>query len=264
MNTIEYDWKFERILHENPREEEPKEGRDLMEIHRKFLEAVGKQLGVVNMDDWYLITKTHVSELGGAKMLNTYYKGSLSNALLTLFPEYEWQPWKFSQVPKNVWQDIENHKKYIKHIGDKLGIRKMEDWYQVVVSDFIKAGGGTFINQYYNGSVKKALERAFPEYEWLPWRFAYVPNGFWKEKSNWRQYFDWAGRKLGIKNLDDWYNVKRVDVIDEGGGGVLNMHFGGSLGKALMTIYPEHEWLPWRFEQQSLDAFIYEDQSMLR
>src|SRR5580704_15557046 len=31
---------------------------------------------------------------------------------------------------------------------------------------------------------------------------------------------------------------------------MLDRNFDGSLAKAMQTTYPEHEWLPWRFQQR--------------
>ena len=35
--------------------------------------------------------------------------GSLFNLLNTAYPEEEWKPWLFKQVPAHFWQDARNH-----------------------------------------------------------------------------------------------------------------------------------------------------------
>lgn len=51
-----------------------------------FLRWAGKQLGVCDWTDWYRISTTQVDDLGGESMMNTYYSGSLINALRDCFP----------------------------------------------------------------------------------------------------------------------------------------------------------------------------------
>jgi hypothetical protein len=49
----------------------------------------------------------------------------------------------------------------------------------------------------------------YPEHEWLPWRFSKVPNGFWDDIKNQRDFLDWAGKQLNYKNKEDWYKVTK-------------------------------------------------------
>ena len=51
------------------------------------------------------------------------------------------------------------------------------------------------------------LSAAFPEYEWLPWKFNKCPRNFWDDLKNQRKFMDWAGKELGIKDMSDWYKV---------------------------------------------------------
>ena len=51
------------------------------------------------------------------------------------------------------------------------------------------------------------ISTIFHEKEWLPWKFETVPNGFWNDKNNQRNFLEWLGNELGFKNQDDWYKV---------------------------------------------------------
>jgi hypothetical protein len=44
----------------------------------------------------------------------------------------------------------------------------------------------------------------YPEYKWLPWLFERLPPGFWRDANNLRLFLNWAGKKLGIKEMKDW------------------------------------------------------------
>jgi hypothetical protein len=81
---------------------------------------------------------------------------------------------------------------------------------KVTVKDF-RDIGARLVSKY-NGSMYKLMSSVYPEYEWLPWRFVKSPHNFFVDNKNKRDFLDWAGKKLGIKELDDWYNVSlKVD-----------------------------------------------------
>ena len=55
-------------------------------------------------------------------------------------------------------------------------------------------------------SISKLLTVIYPDYEWLPWKFK-CPQNFWDDIKNQRKFIDWAGKELGIKDMNDWYKV---------------------------------------------------------
>lgn len=64
-----------------------------------------------------------------------------------------------------------------------------------------------------------------------------------------RVFFDKLAEKLGIKSLEGWYGVRASQLHEPGLSGLLTHHYHGSLCKALLHLYPEHEWMVWRFPQ---------------
>ena len=122
-----------------------------------------------------------------------------------MYPEYEWLPWKFSKCERHFWGDSKNQRKFMDWAGKELGIKDMSDWYKVTTNDIMKIGVG---NQFLNHSpIHKLVTDAYPEYEWLPWRFNKCPFSYWNDLKNQRKFMDWAGKQLGIKDMNDWYNV---------------------------------------------------------
>jgi hypothetical protein len=52
------------------------------------------------------------------------------------------------------------------------------------------------------------LSSAYPEHEWLPWKFhRRLPTGFWGDAVNQRKFVTWASDQLQIKEMSDWYKV---------------------------------------------------------
>ena len=55
-------------------------------------------------------------------------------------------------------------------ILNKLGYKKMEDWYEVTFND-IKNFGGNILLSYYGKSPSKLIQSVFPSHEWKEWKF---------------------------------------------------------------------------------------------
>src|SRR5688500_6705904 len=79
------------------------------------------------------------------------------------------------------------------------------------------------------------------------WKFGRIPSGFWEKQENRKVFFDWLGFQLGYRSVDDWYNVTVEDFQDNKGGRLLQDHYSNSPSRALQVIYPEHDWMLWRF-----------------
>ena len=59
------------------------------------------------------------------------YKYSIIQLLSSVYPEYEWLPWKFNKAPNKYWENVETHKKFVEWAGKELGIKDLSDWYKV-------------------------------------------------------------------------------------------------------------------------------------
>ncbi len=155
--------------------------------------------------------------------------------------------WIQGRVPSGYWDHAANRKAYMKWLGQTLGYRKLEDWYQVSKQDFhVNAGGGLLAN-YYQDSPQKAVVAHFPDYPWRPWLFRSTSQGFWQDKKNRLAYVDWLGEELGLESLDDWYKVSRSHFHTNRGGGMLANYYGDSVFRLLKEYAPRKKWLPWCF-----------------
>ena len=61
------------------------------------------------------------------------------------------------------------------------------------------------------------------------------------------EFFDWLGKQLEYKHMEDWYKVSKEDFAQHGGKQLLHVFYHDSPSKALQSVYPEHNWLMWRF-----------------
>lgn len=126
---------------------------------------------------------------------------------------------------------------------------KPEQWYAVTKSDFkTHFGGGLLL--FYNNSPYQLLSTIYSDTEWLPWKFAKTPKGYWADKTNQRAYLEWLAKRLGYTDMDDWYKVKSQDFIANFGSGLL-ASFNNSPVALLNSAFPDHPFHPWNFSTAS-------------
>jgi len=61
-------------------------------------------------------------------------------------------------------------------------------------------------------------------------------------------FIEKLGQSLGIRKLDDWYDINILDAKSHEGVDSFLNHYGNSLIKALFVNYPYHDWKIWKFE----------------
>jgi hypothetical protein len=63
--------------------------------------------------------------------------GYLSRALCEIYPEYDWEVWKFNPIPRGFFGDLENHATFVTWLAELLEIHHPDQWYNVHVSIII-------------------------------------------------------------------------------------------------------------------------------
>ena len=215
---------------------------------RAYADWLGKILGYTKMEHWHKITANIIKDNYGGGILDIY-KGSCIQFLQAIYPEVKWLEWEMGKVSMNFWNKIENRRAYADWLGNKLGYKKMEDWYEIN-GDIIKAnfGGGLLVS--YKDSPIKFLRDVYPNFEWLEWNIAKSSMGFWENIENHKKYSEWLGNKLGYITMEDWYKISQY-TIGENCGWRLLSYYNGSPIQFLQKIYPDFEWLEWNFLKTS-------------
>jgi len=75
------------------------------------------------------------------------------------------------------------------------------------------------------------------------------PHSRWRDMSEKREFMDSLAKTIGIKEgeQDKWYEVRLQRVLEEDGGAALLALSSNSLYELLSAVYPEVDWLPWKF-----------------
>jgi len=231
-NFPEYDWKL-WLFNKTPRG-----FADSRESRTEMMDWLGSELGFERPEDWYEITKEDFQgNLAG--LLSHHYSNTPSAAVMEAYPETDWIPWLFHQTPGGFWLDEGNRWEYLRWFEEQMGITDPSDWYSITSDDFKSHNGITILYNVFSGSTRDVAKHLYPDYPWIEWMFRKVPDGFWEDLSNVRDFLDWLATELGIEDPEQWY-VYTNKVLEKHGGGYIANNLG--LSRSLKAAYPEYEW----------------------
>jgi hypothetical protein len=190
--------------------------------HTRYMNWLAEECQIQKPEDWYRINNDDFRQhKGGAFLL--HYQSSISNAVKQHVPSFKFNEWMFAKTPKGFWNDHKNRVRYVKWLGQKLGIKTKQQWYDITRKDFEENHGNQLI-KCYDGSPLGVVMDCVRNYKWEEWRFARVPVGFWKKKSNRERYLLWFEKTLKIRTPENWSNIRRIDFKSNFGGGLLAMY----------------------------------------
>jgi hypothetical protein len=149
----------------------PKETWMSVRNRRNYFDWLADKLGMETIEEFYQLKWESVEATGGAGMVNTYYNGVLSDAILDSYPECSLVTWMFERIPMGFWKDHNNITKYMDWVREKLNITEREEWARVTASQFDKLGGSWLMRQ--NGFVG-LLQKAYPDENWEADEFVYT------------------------------------------------------------------------------------------
>ena len=154
--------------------------------HRRYMQWLGGRLGFREPEDWYQVTNKDFADNKGGALLVLYYDSTVSAAVMDYLPDYDWKEWMFSKTPKGFWDKKKNRRRYLKWLGERLGLKKPDDWYSVTGKDFY-ANYGNQLMKRYQGSTSALIKDCFLRRTWNEWMFDRVPVGFWDDRKNRRR-----------------------------------------------------------------------------
>jgi hypothetical protein len=208
-----------------------------IENRRRKMEEFGQKLKVKQLEDWYNVAGKDVKTEVSAFMHR--YNGSLYEALRDVYNEYPWDPSKFKTVPRGYWNNIENRRQRMEEIGEKLRVKKREDWYNVSGKDVITEARG-FMSRY-KDCLYEALKDIYRDYPWDPSKFKTVPRGYWI--SNTKKYETivkgWK-KTFNIQRFRDWYKIPDAQTQEQFQ--KIARGIFGSVTKMLETWFPNTNW----------------------
>jgi hypothetical protein len=224
-------------------------------VQKKILEDAGRELGVKELDDWYSVSRTEV--LRKIPFIITSYNNSLLSTLKAIYPHHSWDSSRFQTLLHGHWNDLNHQRNKLEEIGKQFGVKELDDWYKVPRRDVLKKI--SFLSSHYNSKLLTALKVLYPNHPWDPSLFSRTPVGHWNDLNNQKRKLEEVGKKLGVKELEDWYFVSRKKVR-ETIPFIFKRHENNFL-TVLQKLYPQHSWNP--IHCRNIPRHIWENSSPL-
>eukprot|EP01125_Pyxidicula_operculata_P020777 TRINITY_DN7777_c0_g1_i1.p1 TRINITY_DN7777_c0_g1~~TRINITY_DN7777_c0_g1_i1.p1 ORF type:complete len:419 (-),score=47.22 TRINITY_DN7777_c0_g1_i1:95-1351(-) len=154
-NKVWLPWKFHHS---------PKKFWMEKENQHDYIKWLESQLNISSPDDWYKVTTSDVKRNNGTSLLSLY-SHSVYVLLKNVYPEVDWDPWKFKRVPKHIiWSNPDFVREYILKIKDHFNVVDKNDWYRISRLQLIKNKYGRLLMEF--GNLGKALKFVYPNEEW--------------------------------------------------------------------------------------------------
>jgi hypothetical protein len=157
-------WRFDIV---------PKKFWSSVPNRRKFLQHIAQEHQAKQFEEWYSIFTLDVISKKGGRSLLELHNGSAASTVMENFPEHSWEPWRFSNVPKNIVAKLSSEQMvhFVKYLQQELKIRDPSDWYRISWSQ-IRAIPAAISITAAPGSQKflEALDHIYPGHRWEPER----------------------------------------------------------------------------------------------
>lgn len=179
------------------------------------------------------------------------YNYSISKLLSTVYPEYTWDPLRFSQAPRNYWASLENQRAFLEDLAKKIGLKEndMSGWYKVTNKVVFDNGGHGLLDQY-DGNLPRLLQAVYPDYSFDSWKFSRRIGKVTKDPKALNDFLTQVESRLGIKNPSEWYRISPDQFAQMG----LERFFQSwrrGLFESLKERYPNEKWSEETFLKRS-------------
>ena len=88
-----------------------------------------------DLSPWYEADVTAMKKFGAGGIL-FLYRGRRFNMLKSIYPGFDWDPWKFKTTPRMTNMDPAQMDRLISEVESALHIQTPEQWYLIVQSPF--------------------------------------------------------------------------------------------------------------------------------
>jgi len=134
------------------------------------------------------------------------------------FPEHKWEPWKFRRKALHYRSSSLELRHQCDALASLLGVKTPDQWYSVEFDKITEKNvPSDILLSKINQSPITTLQIAYPEHQFIPWKFKTVPKLFWKQPNNLSALMNWISDQLEIKTMDQWYRVTQATFDKLGG-----------------------------------------------
>jgi hypothetical protein len=148
--------------------------------HIVYLKWLEKKLGITSPEQWYDKCNKPLFDINkGNGLIRNSYNGSPTSFIYTMYPDYPWKWYKFTQSPHGSWDDKIKVKEWFDDLLKYYNITNMEDVYTLNRMDILNFYGNGGMDRY-KGYINLIVENI--PYTWDKIKF--VKNGYSKKAIN--------------------------------------------------------------------------------
>lgn len=199
------------------------------ENRRAWLKGKEEKLGVRETKDWCHVTQSMIRRFGGGALLNLY-GGSWQRARADLLEEC--LPFLERENPMESRSERE---RFMRGLGEELGIVKPEEWSRVKKQQLLAREGGKNLLSLYGNALHRCLEDLIPGYKEKKSEGRHD----WRSVEARRAFIKTLAEKHGVTEPSHWKRVSADDIRKENGGKSLLRRYQGSVGALLVENLPD-------------------------
>eukprot|EP00026_Physarum_polycephalum_P000469 Phypoly_transcript_00470.p1 GENE.Phypoly_transcript_00470~~Phypoly_transcript_00470.p1 ORF type:complete len:781 (-),score=102.87 Phypoly_transcript_00470:244-2586(-) len=222
---------------------------------RSFFENYAKRQKFDPLDPqkWYTQSKQHIASAKGGYRVIAYYSGSVSKALLDLFPEIGFDKTKLEGSP---WLTRETFERYAKR--NKFDPLTPENWYRISGNPLVLEKDGHEVQM---ENFTKALPPLFPE---IVFETSKLQSPKWSKKTARRKSFEDFAKTNNFDPLvpENWYSQPKQKLLGIPGIEQIIGYHSDSISNALQDLFPElgldrskFRMSPWHTQKNRRQAF---------
>jgi len=116
-----------------------------------------------DLDRWYKLSNKELIQ-NGAQGLLRRYGGSISLMVATVFPEKEWQLWRFETLSRKLFASDELLLQAVRAVETSLNIKSPNDWYKISLDQLRDHDAERIFTR--RGGLVETLKRVYPKVYW--------------------------------------------------------------------------------------------------
>ena len=245
-----YPWSFENI-----KTCKSNEYFQSIENQQLFMNNLFLKLNLNSFDDWYKVLKKQFIQNEGRNLISIY-SNNRSKLLSSIYPNYPWEfDYKLLYKSKAIMlNSLENQRKCIEELYYELGLKTLDDLLtQITRKKIINKAGYNFILYNHANNLNQLYSTLYPNFPWnlninnsdnnlFKENVKINSNNYFKSVQNQRIFMDELYQKLQLKSLDDWLQVPRYKISQNGGRSLINYYYLNNMKNLLLSVYPNHNW----------------------
>ena len=144
-----------------------------------------------------------------------------------------------SYLPK--FNTIEKQQKYMDKLFLDLKLTTFDDWKSISKSNLTKRLS-FILTKYYKRDIKQFLSSIYPNYPFSFDNKIKIENSEEIKNKFFCEFIDKLFIKFNLKTLEDWLNISRLKIIQNGGKNMLKNQFKNDMKFLLSSLYPNFPW----------------------